>query len=118
MPNGLSEMNSVTLVFVFFLTLAGGAGFWAFASLFINRKSDKKQKDSDTLAKLEQVGASLRDELREDNEKLDKKIEAMREAFWPVLHTLDDLLPKMIQCLDDDERLLLREKVDTARRKL
>lgn len=113
----MDKMNPVVLVLGFFTTLFGGVGIWSFATALLTRKSDTRAKDSAALKDLETASANFRTEMRHDLQEAKTEIREMKEAFIPLIDTLDELLPKMIACLSDAERILLREKVNSAKMK-
>jgi len=114
----MDKMNPVMLILGFFTTLFGGVGLWSFATALLTRKSDTHAQDASAIENLERASQSFREEVRRDNLALDAKIDGMKEAVWPLITTLDELLPKMLLCLSSDELLLLRDKVNTARMRM
>jgi len=113
----MDKINPVVLVLGFFTTLFGGVGVWAFLTALLTRKSDTKQKESDALKSFETASAAFREEIRKENSALRTEIREMKEVFIPLIDTLDELLPKMVPALDDEERVLLRMRVNTAKMK-
>jgi hypothetical protein len=113
----MDKMNPVVLVLGVFTTLFAGVGIWSFATALLTRKSDVKQKDSEAIQNLETASTLFREEMRRDNTELRTEVREMKLAIIPLINTLDELLPKMIPCLTAEERIELRDKVNTARMK-
>lgn len=114
----MGSVNPVIWIFGIFMTLAGCAGFWAFASLLVTRKSDKKNKDTNSLSQFEEASASFRDDLIAYADKKDAKIEKMRDAFIPLIDFMDDIAPKVWPCISDTDKVSWRSTVFNARKQL
>lgn len=108
-------MNPVVVTLGFFGTLFGGGGAVALIMSLINRKADVKEQDAKTTETLERASASFRAEVRKENVALKAEMHDMKEAFIELTDVLDDLLPKMIPCLDLEEKMRLRAANNRAR---
>ena len=108
-------MNPVVTVLSVFTALFAGGSIWGFAATFINRKADLKEQDARTSSTLEEQSRLFRLEVRQENVDMKKEIREMKEAFVPFFSVLDRLLPKMVNCLDEQEKSELRKHTDAVK---
>jgi hypothetical protein len=111
----MDKLNPVVAIFGIFMSLFAGAGLWSFATALLTRKSDTHAKDADALKDLETASAEFRREMRGDLQEAKREIREMKEAFIPLIDTLDEYLPKMLPALTDEERAALRDRVNMAK---
>lgn len=108
-------MNPVVVTLGFFGTLFGGGGAVALIMSLINRKADVKEQDARTTETLEKASASFRAEVRKENKELKAEMHDMKAAFIELTDVLDELLPKMVDCLDAEDKMRLRAATSRAR---
>ncbi|QNJ56843.1 membrane protein [Mycobacterium phage Reindeer] len=64
---------------------------------------------------IQQLGADIRREIREENEALRLRMDVVVNAVISLTDLLDDLFPK-ITGLSEEERIALRHKINLAKR--
>lgn len=97
------------------LAFLGGGFSSAVLQTVVGWSARKRQAKIDETERLSHIAGIIREELRNENADLRKRMTDLVDAVAGLTDALDEVFPKM-SGLSAEERIMLRQKINQARR--